>query len=556
MRKLIITITSLCVLLLAAYVAYRGYKVWKQSHWLAMAKDYAAKGDVRNEFLSLEQVLAANLWNLEATRMMANLATAQHSEGALRWRKRVLELNPDSLEDRLALVLAAVSAHAFGDASNAIAGVDAAGRKTAPYFNVAGEYALAAGKQAEAQADFAEASRLDPGNPAPQLSLAVVELYRTNELDKSEARIALKRLAINCTNLVIRAQAKRELVGDALRSKDYITAVSFASELTQATNAPWGDRLLSLVALRVSQNNSYAASLAACERDCSGDPEKIRELALWLMDQQQHDHALAWLLSLPLSVQTNPPAAVLISQCQILSRDWVGLQKLASKQTWKNLEFTRHAYLARALREQGLDGAAKAEWDVAMKTAENRLEPLKALFGMTAAWKWRDETQQVLWAIVNNHPKEYWADSELAGELYAAGGTRPLLQLLNLQFNRNPANLDAENNLAITAMLLQANEIQPYKLAQDAYQKAGTNGNYACTYAYSLYLQGKKMEALKIMQSMNPAMLNNASTAGYYGVILKSAGQGANAAPFLKRSLAGVLLPEERDMFQKALQGL
>jgi len=247
---------------------------------------------------------------------------------------------------------------------------------------------------------------------------------------------------------------------------------------------------------------------------------------------------------------------LLVSQCQMLSHDWAALQKMVSKQTWKNLEFTRHAYLARALREQGLDGAAKAEWGVAMKATGNRLEPLKALFGMTATWKWRDEAQQVLWAIVNNFPKEQWAGVELTGELYAAGGTRPLMQLFSLQFNRNSANLDAENNLAMAAMLLQANEVQPYKLALDAYQKAATNGNYACTYAYSLYLQGKKDDALKIMQSINPKVLENGSTAGYYGLILKSAGQRAKAVAFLKRSVAGSLLPEERDMFQKALQGL
>jgi hypothetical protein len=274
------------------------------------------------------------------------------------------------------------------------------------------------------------------------------------------------------------------------------------------------------------------------------------------MEQNQHDHALAWLLSLPLSAQTNLPAAVLISQCQILSHDWAGLQKLASKQTWKNLEFTRHAYLARALREQGLDGAGKAEWDVAVKDANNRLDSLRAMYGMAAAWKWRAESQQMLWAIVNTYPKEQWAGDQLAGELYAAGGTRPLMQLFSLQFNRNPAKLDVENNLAMTAMLLQANEVQPYKLARDAYEKAATNGNYACTYAFSLYLQGKKDEALKVMQGINPKVFENNSSAGYYGVILKSAGQGAKAAPFLRRSIAGALLPEERDLFQKTLQGL
>src|SRR5476651_1247447 len=103
MRKLIIVLSSCIVLLLLGYSGYRGYQVWKQSHGMAMARGFFAKGDVRNTILSLRQVLIANPRNIEACRMMAGLTEAARSPAALVWRQRVLELNPKSYEDRLSL---------------------------------------------------------------------------------------------------------------------------------------------------------------------------------------------------------------------------------------------------------------------------------------------------------------------------------------------------------------------------------------------------------------------------------------------------------------------
>ena len=96
MRKSIIIIAGCIVALLLGYTGYRGYQVWKQNHWLVMANDFAAKGDIRSEMLCLQQALRLNPQNLEACRLMANLADALHSPGAQIWRQRkpIDERNP------------------------------------------------------------------------------------------------------------------------------------------------------------------------------------------------------------------------------------------------------------------------------------------------------------------------------------------------------------------------------------------------------------------------------------------------------------------------------
>jgi Flp pilus assembly protein TadD len=556
MRKIVVILTCSTVVLLLGFAGYRGYELWKQSHWMSLAKNFAAKGDAHNEFLSLEQVLNSNARNVEACRMMANLAGASRSSSALVWRERVVELEPDSLGDRLALAQTAITSHDFATAENALAGVDAAGKNTAPYFSVSGTLALAMSKPDEAEADFAQAVRLDPSNPAPQFNLAVIELHDTNALDVEEARIALKRISMNSTNAFIRNQADRELIINSLQIGDDATALSRSRELALQTNATFADKILRLDVLKKTKNGEYGYALESYEREAANNSDDLLQLTMWLMEQNLSSKALGWLQSLPVNIQTNQPAALLIAQCQMLDQDWSDLQNFISKQDWGELDFTRHAYLSRALRQQGLYEASKAEWDVAMRSANGRDADLTGLFHLAAQWKWQDEAQQTLTTIVNNYPQEQWASKELAAALYASGSTRPLMQLFSIQANRNPNDWDAKNNLALTALLLRAQELNPYDLARDTYQVAPTNSYYACTYAFSLYLQGKNDDALKIMQQLTPKDLKDNSTDGYYGLILKATGDTGRANVYLTRSLQGQLLPEERALFQQALAGL
>jgi predicted Zn-dependent protease len=556
MRKIIIILLCCTILLLLGYCSYRAYELWKQGHWMTLAMQYAEKKDAKNELLCLEQALKANPRNVEACRMIANLASAAGSPSALTWREKVVDLDPGSLNDRLALAQSAMLASDYITASNALAGVNPADKKTVNYLDVAGELATAGNNQGEAAADFAEASRLDPSNPVSQFSLAFIELHGTNALDMDEARVNLKRITMNCTNAFVRSQAQRELVYDALRFRDYNAALSYSKDLVQQPNASFPDRLVRLEVLRVTKNDEYNTALAACQQEASKNTTKLTQMTFWLMERNQLAQAQAWLQSLSPDIQTNPPAAVFVVQCQMLQQEWSAIQSTASKENWGNMEFMRHAYVAYAMRQQGSSEASRAEWDLAVSDANGRLDKMSTLVGSAARWNWPDETRQLLWSIVQNFPQAKWAQDALQGILYRHGSTRPLMQLFSMQVNRNPTDLQAKNNLAIVAMLLRAQEINPYGLAQEVYQHAPTNSFYKCTYAFSLHLQGKDADALKIMQQLPPQTFENSSTAGYYGVILKAAGDKAQASVYLKRSVKGQLLPEERALFQQAMAGL
>jgi hypothetical protein len=555
MRKMFIIVLCCAAVLLGGYASYRGYIVWKDKHLMSLAHEFLAKSDGRNALLAVQEVLRSSPNNLDATRVMAQLADASRSPAALVWRSRVVELDPRSLPDRLALAQTALVMRDYQTATNALAGVDTAGKKTAAYHNIAGAVDAAANQPAEAEIHFLEASRLEPQNSAPQLNLAVVRLHGTNTLDMEEARIVLQRLAANPTNSSLRCQALRELTLDAMGHKHEDAGLALSKQLIQETNSAFTDWILRLEVLLETKNADFKPALATCQREASTNQSKISELATWEMAKTSPGDALAWLRSLPMNMQTNQPTTLLVAECYTSSKNWRGLQAWLEKQHWAELEFIRHAFMSRGLRGQELPDAAKTEWAQALNSANGQKQSLIMLLRLAAQWKWVNEGEDLLWTIVNRFPQEKWASQALTQTLFAAGQTQSLMQLFKQELERTPSDLAAKNNLAMTALLLNAKELNPNDLAREVYQQAPTNSSVAATYAFSLYLQRKSAEALKVMQQLNPQDLDSPSIAGYYGLILKATGSNAKAKVYLDLTSKAGLLPEERKLFDQAKTG-
>lgn len=556
MRKIFIVIVCLIAVLLTGYVAYRGYKVWKCSHLMSLAHQFLAKGDGRNAMLCVQQVLRADPRNLDATRVTAQLTEAAHSPSALLWWSRVVEYNPHSLNDRLALAQCAMQARDYATATNALGGVAQADRNTVAYHNVAGAVAAAANQNAQAEAQFLEASRLDPQNLSVQLNLAVVRLHGTNNLDQAEARIMLQRIGANPTNAFVRCEALRELAVDALRHRQTDAALSLSKQLLQETNSTFRDRLLRLDVLQHVQPAGFQTALATFQHEAATNSGKIHELATWQMLNTSPQDALTWLRTLSANMQTNQVVELLAAECRTALRDWRGLQSSIETQNWDELEFVRHAFLSLSLRGQALPDSAKVEWDRALQAANGQSGSLVMLFRLAAQWNWENEGEDILWTIINRYPDEKWAPQVLSQAFYAGGRTRSLMQLFSLESQRNPSDLGTKNNLAMTALLLNAQELKPYDLAREVYQASPTNASYVSTYAFSLYLQGKNAEALKAIKTLKPGELQNPSIAGYYGLILKATGDRARARAYLDWSAKARLLPEEKKLFDQAKAGL
>jgi Flp pilus assembly protein TadD len=514
---------------------------------------------LQNTVLSLQQVLKANPRNIEANRMMAVLTEADRKVETLVWRERVLLLNPNSFDDRLSMAQAALLFQDYHLATNTLAGVAQADKNTLAYHNVAGPAALAAGRPDQAEMHFSESVRLDPTNPIPQVNLAVVRLHQSNTLDMAEARIALHRVIMTSTNSVLQSQIRRELIIDAVRFSNMTNAITLSKELAEQTNSVFSDKLLRLDVLMKYKSPELKPALAAYRREAATDPAKLNDLSNWQASRLSPAEALGWLQSLPMSTRTNQPAALLSAECQLQLGDWHGLQTELQSQNWGEIEFLRHAYIARSLREQKLWEAPTAEWGVALNAANSSRDPkgcLTWLLRLAADWRWNIEAEQILWTLVHQYPDDKLASSKLSAYLMAGHRTRQLMDLFNIMFKRNPDDPEIENNLAMTAMLFDAQELKPYDLAQAVYAKYPKKPNYASTYAFSLYKQGKNAEALKVMQQLTPKDLESPAIAGYYGLILKANGNQSEAKAYLDRISKAQLMPEEQSLFDKAMVGL
>ncbi len=541
------------VLLLAgAYGGYRVYKNTRQAKLVKQARGYLAKSELRQAMLVLQRAIRSNGKDVEACRLLADVAETGRSPAALIWRSRVVELNPGSLDDRLALARTALTFRDYAAATNALEGVDPTGRKTSDYHNIAGTVAMAINQPDQAQLHFMEASRLEPLNVGLQLNLALTRLHGTNAQLLTEARHSLRQVANNPTNGQLRCLALRELINDAVRFRQAAPALELSRQLEQDPQSTFQDRLLRLDVLRVTTNALLKPSLAAFQREAATNSAKIFELGMWQLLSSSPAETLTWLRTVPQSELTNPPAALLVAECYTMLNDWVGLQRFIEPQLWHDSEFIRRAYSSRALRGQNLAVAAKSQWEGALKAVGGQQAGLARLLQLARAWNWQNEQEEILWRIVNRYPAEKWAFNALNQRLVVSGRTRPLMNLYVQELKRSPNDLVTRNNLAVTALLLGAEELRPHELAAEVYQRSPTNSSFASTYALSLHLLGKNKEALQVMHGINARELEDPSMGGYYGLILKAVGDSAKATPYLAKASKARLLPEERALFDRA----
>jgi tetratricopeptide (TPR) repeat protein len=556
MRKPFFSIVCFTALLLLGYSGYRSYQTWKQKHLMSMAREFAAASDMRSAQLSLTELLRINPQNIEASRFMADVTEPDQKSASLFWRKHVVALDPHSTNDRLALAAIAIKMHDLKTAADALEGIEQADRNTAAFHSVAGDFYAAAGKFAAAEGHFREAMRLEPQNLALELGFAVVCLHDTNGTETAEARNMLNQLSVNQNNPALRCQAIRELTIDALHNHQKNASLTLSRRLVQETNSIFTDRLLRLEALREAKNDGFNTEMAALQREAQNDTTKIEELTMWQFGKIPALESLTWLRSLPMSTQTNKTVALLKSECCVELQDWRGLQACVEKGNWGELEPVRHAFKCRALRGQGLNDAAVVEWKQALQTANNQEPDLVMLLRLAVQWNWLSEGESILQTIVDEHPNDEWARQSLARALFASGQTRSLMQLYNQEATRSPSDLMAKNNVAMTALLLNEQELKPHQIALELYQESPTNSYFAATYAFSLYQQGKKAEALNILNRLGPQQLENVTVAACYGLLLEATGNRKQAKRYLDLASKTQMLPEERALIDNAKRDL
>lgn len=549
MRKALIVLVVLVVLGASTYGGRHAYRKWKVHHDLELARNALKAADYKNASLWVRKALSKNANEPEALQMMADIAETFRSENTVYWRERLVQIQPENWSNRLALARTALSLGQTEAAKRALDGIPEPHRNNAEVHGLMGSLASVTKQFAEAEQHFAQAIQLAPTDPLPALNLAVIRIQRKETNLANEARQILEKLR---TNTTVGTIALRHLVDDSRRQTNILQTLSLVRDLMTRSNLAIGDRLTELEVLRLANRPEFPSKLQTLQAEASTNPSQAFVLGSWMSKEISSSAALSWLETIPPDIRTNPPVTLIVADSYCAMTNWTALDQWVSKQEWGDFDSLRHAFSARALRELGLGLASKAAWSKAMKTTQAELDRLDGLRRVVARWNWRQEEEEVLWEISTKFPREREAAEALMNHLFAGGKTRSLMTLIAQEMKNRPSDLDVKNNLASLSLLLDAKEYRPHELAMDLHRTQPNNPHYSSTYAFSLFLQGQRTEALKLMETLPPEFLGRPTIAGYYGVFLASDGQTEKAEKYLSLSRSARVLPEERQLFGRA----
>ncbi len=300
------------------------YRHHRETTAVEQAKSYLARGDFRNASLSACQALRLNPSDLEACRIMDDLAERSRSPYVLDWRRRVAETAP-TLENKLLLASSALRAQPppYPLAAETLEELKGSATNVAAYHAVSAEFALRLKHTAEAAAQFEQASRLEPTNELYQLNLAVLRLQSTNAAAASPARATLERLRAS-TN--VGAVALRWLVADSLGRGDLSAAERFSRQLLADPRALPDDRLQHLTVLRQSKRPEFDAYLSALQRNALTNALEIYGISAWMVGHHLADEAFGWLTNCPAKARSEQPVPLALVVCYLAKKDRGGLE--------------------------------------------------------------------------------------------------------------------------------------------------------------------------------------------------------------------------------------
>jgi predicted Zn-dependent protease len=547
-------IAGVAVLMLVAlgWLGRTPYHHYKERHFLKQAQAFFARGDYRNALLSASLALALNPSNAPACSVMADLADLSQSPAGLDWHRRLVELQATA-GNKLALAAAGLrwqnapfplTVQILGDlaptATNLVA-----------YQNVAVELAFKMNDLTAAQAHLEAASRLEPTNQLLRLNLAVLRLTSTNSVLATLARSQMEQF---CSDTNFAAAALRSLVTDRLARNDLPGAEGYATQLLATAHATLSDQLQYLGILQKLRSPEFAAQLKSTQSLAGTNGLAAAEVASWMVANDQRTEAYQWLTNLPPSIQSSWPVRLAYLNYYYTEQDWTGLRSYTSGGNWGETDFLRAAFLSQAWSRLGDSFVADSVWQTAVGEAGGRFSALTALLDLTRRWQMNESAiDDLLWRIVQNFPRERWAQQDLEHRYFIAGNTAKLKQLYLRELAFSPEDVNLKNNLAATMLLLNDNLSQASQLAGDAYARRPEDPVVVSTYAYSLHLQGRTGDGIAALEKLKPESLAEPSVALYYGVLLAAQHDTNRAIPFLAIAQArGRLLPEEKKLLAAA----
>ncbi len=538
---------GLILLAVIGVVGFDSFRAFQMRRLNNRARAFLSVGDLKSAALAAKNILQINIHNVDALRILAQIAEQNGESSALDWRQRVATEAPESVPDEIALAKTATRVGQQNIAEAALNHLEGRANGSAPYHEALAAFQLSKKNQAAAEQEYSEAIRLDPPNDNYRLALAILQLGSSSDEKKSAARETLRGLL---EKRPLRLTAARALLEDAVERKDP-QLMTLARMIFKWPEATLQDRLRYVEISSKLGLDGFAGALTQVQDEAALDPLKLTELLSWMSANHEAVLAIEWTKRLPPSALERRPVFVAVADCFAAASDCAGLRQWTRKFGWKDLEYLRHAYQAYAHRSCGDTRESDLEWAKALQAANN-VDAAMTLQRAAAKWRWEAESVELLWQLAKDRGQQKGALATLNEYYTKEEDTNNLYKVSSRLLQVSPNDAATKNNFAQLSLLLAINTEAAEAMAKGLHQQSPKDPNFASTYAFALYLRGDWHGALKVMNSLSADDLRRPEIAAYYGVFL-AAGSDRNKAPsFLELGRQAKLLPEERALVEKA----
>ena len=547
-RYIFRALALLAVAGLLSFGAYRGYRIYRKQKALASAHEHAEKKEYMQAALAARRAVMLNPKDLEANRLLAEMAEAVGQKEAITWRKGIAELQPGVTANYIAWAESAIRFRDVDSAKEALGKIDAAGKNTSPYHDMAARLAVIKGDTSEVAMHVAAAAQLDPGNETYQLQNAAVQLGSPLPSVRHAASATVEKLA---ESPKVRREALTMLSQSHLLNGKGTSSLKYAGQLMTGPGGTFDDRMFYLKLLAHLKRTEYWWFLAQMHRSLPEKNEDLVTLLSWMNNNRLPQLALTWTDEMPNERTERPPVCVVVAEAHALLGNWGRLKTMLKYEQWGELEFQREALIARVNREDRNDAGSNKHWEAALTMARDNPEHLSALARFAAAWKWEEQYTNVLWVVARgrNIAAAKPVLQQLLRKYSAEQNTRELLSVFNRMLEIEPGNnWNLKNNIAYSLMVMNLDLGRARALALAAHEAEPGNTEFSATFAMALYLTGKNDQALKLLQQFNEKDLQVPATALCYGMVLAANGKDAEAKKYLDLAEAGPLLPQEKSL--------
>ena len=531
------------------WVGHRFYVHCQEKRLTQQAETAMRMGDTATASLAARALLQIKPDSLPAQRIAASIAEHAGDPNAVVWRQKIVQTKEHSVEDVLALAQTALQFNDVVAAKSAIGAFSEFERQTAAYHAVTAMIAQANKQNDKAITEWEQAVRLEPNDKNYQLQLGSAQ-FRSND----PGRRQLGEAVLNGlrSDEKYRTAATRILITEGAAQHQTIEKIRrLASDLTTYSDTTYADRLLVADVFRQTKDEQFTSLLTDLEKRAADRPQDLAALLSWMSAANLNVFAMDFIRTLKPELLQAWPVPLALADVYVRLNEWNKLEAATKTADWHTFDFLRHAYLARALREQDKPAAAQSEWAAATKGAGVGSEQTMALLRTASSWGWRDQEVELLWSLTKRPEKQKEALQTLYRFYINNHDTQGLYRALVRLTAENPTNLDIQNNLAQISLLLDVNTDEARRIAAAVYEKDPTNAAYITTHAYALLTKDDTNGATKVLASLTDEQLKDPAIAAYYGICLAELND-PRASKYLEIGKDALLLPEEKTLIEKA----